>query len=157
MKDIRKQMRASNLRDHAGTDQHAHAMMLLNREKSKAQGLTVSSYAPIARALHRLSDEERARLRRKFDITYFVATEKLSFGGSGRSSPVQDWGFQGAHPLYKAGGGGGGGGVQGTHPLYKVGGFRALIPCTRLGGFSLASQPCVFFGKGWREKNVWRL
>ena len=72
-------VRTSTLRDHAGTDQHAHAMMLLNREKSKAQGLTVSSYAPIARALHKLSNEERARLRRKFDIAYFVATEKLSF------------------------------------------------------------------------------
>lgn len=72
-------VRTSTLRDHAQSDQHAHAMMLLTKEKSQAQGLGSSSYAPIAKALHRLSDEERSRMRRKFDVAYFVATEKLSF------------------------------------------------------------------------------
>lgn len=72
-------VRTSNLRDHARNDQHAHAMMLLNKERCQAQGLNLSSYAPIAKALHKLPDQERGRIRRKFDVAYFVATEKLSF------------------------------------------------------------------------------
>ena len=38
-----------------------------------------ASYAPIAQALCTLSDDNRKRLRHKFNITYFVATEKISF------------------------------------------------------------------------------
>ncbi len=58
-------VRTSNLRDHAQTDQHSHAMMLLNKERWKAQGLrhSKSSYAPIVKALHKLPDQERERIR----------------------------------------------------------------------------------------------
>ncbi len=54
-------------------------MSLLIREKAVAQGESSCSYAPIGVALHYLPDEERVTLRRKFDITYFLAREKLSF------------------------------------------------------------------------------
>ena len=39
----------------------------------------VASYAPIAQALSKLPAEEKGKLRKKFDIAYFVATEKLPF------------------------------------------------------------------------------
>ena len=117
----------------------------------------MSSYAPIARALHRLSDEERARLRRKFDIAYFVATEKLSFGGSGRSSPVQDWGVSGrsspvqgwgvsghSSPVQDWGvsgrsspvqGWGGGGGGSGHSSPVQGWGVQGTHPLYKAGGF----------------------
>ena len=72
-------VRTSNIRDHARADQHAHAMSLLKQEHARASDSGCSSYAPIAKALSKLSDEEKGQLRRKFDIAYFVAQEKLSF------------------------------------------------------------------------------
>ena len=39
----------------------------------------VALYAPIAQALSKLPAEEKGKLRKKFDIAYFVATEKLLF------------------------------------------------------------------------------
>ena len=70
---------ASNVRDHAYNYQYTHVMKLLTKERSTAEGLGPSAYAPIARALNRLPDDERRRLRFKFDIAHFVAVEKLSF------------------------------------------------------------------------------
>ena len=55
-------IRTSNIRDHARADQHMHAMLLLKKERATAKGL-----------------DERAKLSKKFDIAYFVATEKLAF------------------------------------------------------------------------------
>ena len=72
-------VRMSNLRDHARNDQHAHAMSLLNKQCAESLGLGLASYAPIAKALNTLSEDERERLKVKFDIAYFVATEKLPY------------------------------------------------------------------------------
>ena len=72
-------VRASNVQDHAQNDQHAHAMILLEKEHAVEKGLGPASYAPIARALKKLADDERQRLRYKFDIAHFVATEKLFY------------------------------------------------------------------------------
>ena len=72
-------VRASNVRDHAQNDQHAHSMALLKKENAVAVGLGPVSYAPITRALNKLPDEERQRQRHKLDIAHFVATEKLSY------------------------------------------------------------------------------
>ena len=56
-------------------------MNLLKRERAKAQSASihVASYAPIAQSVASLSEDEWRRLRVKFDITYFVATEQLAF------------------------------------------------------------------------------
>jgi len=70
---------SAHFKDHAKTDQHAHAMMLLKKEHAKAAGLGPCSYAPIAKALYELPEDAKASLRKKFDIAHFVATEKLSF------------------------------------------------------------------------------
>ena len=72
-------LRTSNIRDHAHSDQHQHAMTLLAREKATARGESSSSYVPIGIALHRLPDEERKALRRKFDFAFIIAQEKFSF------------------------------------------------------------------------------
>ena len=69
----------SNIRDHAKSDQHTHAMTLLKREHARMSGRDPTSYAPIARALNRVSEAEKDQLRHKFDIAYFMAIEKISF------------------------------------------------------------------------------
>ena len=71
-------VRNSNIRDHARSDQHIHAMNLLKREQAKASNAPTCSYAPIAQALSKIPDREREQLRRKFDIAYFLAIEKDS-------------------------------------------------------------------------------
>ena len=68
----------SNVLDHAQAN-NTHSMMLLKREQARSKGLDPTSYAPIARALSRVSEEERVRLKRKLDVACFVANEKLSF------------------------------------------------------------------------------
>jgi len=55
------------------------AMNLLEKEHAIARGDSPSFYAPIARAIGRIPVTESARLKRKFDIAYLVATEKLSY------------------------------------------------------------------------------
>lgn len=72
-------IRSSNIKDHSRSDQHAHAMMLLKRDKARAEGREASSYAPIAKALCELSEDTKSTLRVKFDIAHFVATQKLAF------------------------------------------------------------------------------
>lgn len=72
-------VRLSNVCDHAQSDQHAHAMLLLKKQHAKSAGLPPSSYDPIAQALNKLSDDERVKLQLKFDIAHFVATQKLPF------------------------------------------------------------------------------
>ena len=54
-------------------------LMLLKKEQPKESDSSSSSYAPIERALSTLPDRERLQLRKKFDIAFFLAQEKLSF------------------------------------------------------------------------------
>ncbi len=72
-------VRTSNIKDHARTDQHQHAMTLLAKEHAEAKGQGPASYAPIVRAVHELPEDELAKLRVKSDIAHFIATEKLAF------------------------------------------------------------------------------
>lgn len=72
-------IRTTTIVDHAKSDQHVHAMNLLRKEQAQAQGSSVATYAPIAQSLNTLCEDERRKLRTKFDITYFVATEHLAF------------------------------------------------------------------------------
>jgi hypothetical protein len=68
-------VRTSNIKDHARTDQHMHAMMLLKKEHAQSSGAGPSSYAPIAKALAVLPENAKDSLMKKFDISHFVATE----------------------------------------------------------------------------------
>ena len=49
-------VQTSNIRDHSRSDQHAHAMLLLRKNQAQARGLDASAYAPIAKALHQMSE-----------------------------------------------------------------------------------------------------
>ena len=64
-------------KEHACTDMHKCAMALHKKQHSS----NVCEYAPIAKALLMpLMDElTRARLKWKFDISYLIAKEKMSF------------------------------------------------------------------------------
>ena len=54
-------------------------MSLLHKRNAEVAGLDPLSSAPISKAFYNLLDEERERLRVKFDIAHFVATENLPF------------------------------------------------------------------------------
>ena len=43
------------------------------------KGVGATTYAPIAQALSMLFEDEQSKLRLKFDIAYFIASEQLSF------------------------------------------------------------------------------
>ena len=68
-------VRISNVCDDARNDQQTHAMSLLKKQRALSAGLVPSSYAPIAQAFAKPSDEEREKLRAKFDIAYFVGVK----------------------------------------------------------------------------------
>ena len=72
-------IRTSNIRDHATSEQHSHAMTLLCREQATASGHSVMADGPIVVALNSMSNEEKERIRHKFDIAYVLAMEKISF------------------------------------------------------------------------------
>ena len=72
-------VRTSNIRDHSKSDQHAHAMLLLKQSQARSKGLDASTYAPIAKALQQISENDKKTLRVKFEIAHFVATQRLPF------------------------------------------------------------------------------
>ena len=73
-------IRTSNIRDHANADQHIHAMEIEKREQAQAKGQP-SIILPICitEAFCKIGEQEQSRLKVKFDIAYFVATEKDGF------------------------------------------------------------------------------
>jgi len=71
-------VRTTNVLDHAKSDQHVHAMNLLRREQAQAQGASVTTYAPIAQSLNSLPEDERRKLRAKFDIALFCGNRAAS-------------------------------------------------------------------------------
>lgn len=71
-------VRTSNIRDHCKSDQHSHAMNLLKRNHARQSGSGTASYAPIAKALNKISDSEKEQLRHKLNIAFFTTKEKLS-------------------------------------------------------------------------------
>ena len=57
-------VRISNVRDHTRNNQHTHAMSLLKKQRALSAGLVSSSYAPIAQAFAKPSDDERDNYER---------------------------------------------------------------------------------------------
>ena len=73
-------MRNSNIRDHANVDQHLHAMKIEQREQAQAKGQSfVTPPGSITKAFSKIGEQERSRLKVKFEIAYFVAFEKMAF------------------------------------------------------------------------------
>ena len=71
-----KNLRASSFKDHSASDMHARAMLLLKKQSSS----DVTEYAPIAKALHTDAEE---KLKRKFDIAFFISKENMAFAKMG--------------------------------------------------------------------------
>ena len=72
-------VKTSNIREHAMSDQHVHAMNLHNNELAQSEVRSlVPREAPIIQALADLSNEEQERMKIKFDVAYFVA-EQMAF------------------------------------------------------------------------------
>ena len=73
-------IRTSNIRDHANADQHIHAMEMEKREQAQAKGQpSIISPGSITEAFCKIGEQEWSRLKVKFNIAYFVATEKMAF------------------------------------------------------------------------------
>ena len=70
-------VRTSTFKEHARTEIHNRAMCLFK----KAQSNSVLDYAPIARALTNLPMDDRSKqqVKRKFEVSYVIAREKLAF------------------------------------------------------------------------------
>ena len=73
-------IRTSNIRDHTRSDQHLYAMSLHYKESSgSVANAGEPSSSNICTMLQRLSEDNKDRLRKQFDIAYFVANNKLAF------------------------------------------------------------------------------
>ena len=70
-----KNLRASSFKDHAASDKHGRAMLLLKKQSSS----DVTEYASIAKALHILDSDPEGKLKRKFDIAFFTSKENVAF------------------------------------------------------------------------------
>ena len=73
-------VRTSNIRDHAHSDQHVYAMSLLYKESSPSiANPGEPSNSNVCTMLQTLSEDNKDRLRKKFEIAYFFANSKLAF------------------------------------------------------------------------------
>ena len=70
-----KNLKASSFKEHAATDMHKRAMLLLR----KSQPRSVTDYAPIAKALSTLGSEAEEKLIKKFEIAYLICKEGMAF------------------------------------------------------------------------------
>ena len=73
--DGSRNLRISSVKDHASSDMHSCAMLLLK----KASSSSVLDYTPIAKALRKLDASTEAMISNKFEIAHFIAKENLSF------------------------------------------------------------------------------
>ena len=64
-----KNLRASSFKDHASSEMHLRAMLLLKKQQST----DVRANTPIARALHVLDSALQQTVERTFDIVFFIA------------------------------------------------------------------------------------
>ena len=66
-----KNLRASSFKDHAASDMHARAMLLLKKQTSS----DVTEYAPIAKGLHTLDSDAEGKLKHKFEeLIFYIAS-----------------------------------------------------------------------------------
>ena len=73
--DGSKNLHALSFKDHAASDMHARAMLLLK----KAQSTDARDYAPIAKALHTMDSSMEQQMKTKFDIAFTIARENMAY------------------------------------------------------------------------------
>ena len=71
--------RTSSVLDHIGSKQHKAAMSRFCAAQTHAENEPVTTYALIARCLLTLDDADKGRIKRKFDLSYFMAKEGIAF------------------------------------------------------------------------------
>ena len=65
--------------DHAKSEQHVASMAHMRAARAKANNEPIESYAPIARYLMTMDEEEKLRMMHKFEICYVLAREGVAF------------------------------------------------------------------------------
>ena len=73
--DGSQNLRSSAFKDHAKSDMHQRAMLLLR----KASAIAVTDYSPIARAFSSIHSATEERVKKQFEIAYMLSKENLSF------------------------------------------------------------------------------
>ena len=71
--------RTSSIVDHARSEQHVASMAHMRTARAKANNEPIESYAPIARYLMTMDEEEKLRMVHKFEICYVLAREGVAF------------------------------------------------------------------------------
>jgi hypothetical protein len=71
--------KTSNIVDHAKSEQHVSSMVYMRIAQAKANNEPLESYTPIARCLMMMDEEEKVRMRHKFEISYVLAREGIAF------------------------------------------------------------------------------
>ena len=67
-------LRTSSFKDHASSDMHARAMILLKKDR----GVDVREYAPIARALSTMDEASSEKMKKKFEVAFMIAKNNMS-------------------------------------------------------------------------------
>lgn len=73
--------KTSNITDHAATDQHKSAMMLLRKDQAKSRNEPITTYSPIARSLFSSTMDPivKEQVKKKFEISFVFAKEHIPF------------------------------------------------------------------------------
>ena len=71
--------RSSSIVDHAKSEQHVASMAHMRTARAKANNEQIESYAPIARYLMTMDEEEKLRMMHKFEICYVLTREGVAF------------------------------------------------------------------------------
>ncbi len=68
-------LRTSSFKDHAKSDMHQRAMLLLR----KAQATSICEYSPMARCLFTMDSDTEVKIKKKFDVAYMMAKQHIPF------------------------------------------------------------------------------
>ena len=71
--------RTRSIVDHAKSEQHVASMAHMRAAHAKANNESIERYAPIARYLMTMDEEEKLRMMHKFEICYVLAREGVTF------------------------------------------------------------------------------
>ena len=68
-------IRSSSFKDHAASEMHSRAMILLK----KNQSVNIHDYSPIAWALSMMDAMSKERMKWKFNIPFMISKENMAF------------------------------------------------------------------------------
>ena len=68
-------LRSSSFKNHAASEMHSRAMMLLK----KKQAIDIRDYSPIARAISTMDATSKERMKLMFDTAFTISKENMAF------------------------------------------------------------------------------